>query len=100
MNDVLAPGEARRLGQRERQDTLRARNTRLVEGQTITMRVRRSEAGGLAEFRIPYRKWMRVLDALNWVAENHVPDLAYRWHYARRLARERIRAAMQTRRLR
>jgi succinate dehydrogenase/fumarate reductase iron-sulfur protein len=79
VNDVLAPGEARRLGQRERQDTLRARNTRLVEGQTITMRVRRSEAGGLAEFRIPYRKWMRVLDALNWVAENHVPDLAYRW---------------------
>ena len=26
--------------------------------------------GQLAEFRVPYRKWMRVLDALNWIAEN------------------------------
>ena len=28
---------------------------------------------------MPYRKWMRVLDALNWIAENEAPDLAYRW---------------------
>ena len=28
---------------------------------------------------MPYRKWMRVLDALNWIAENAAPDLAYRW---------------------
>ena len=79
MNDVLASGEARRLGQRERQDTLEARNTRIAEGDAITVRVRRSSSAGLAEFRVPYRKWMRVLDALNWVAENQAPDLAYRW---------------------
>ena len=28
---------------------------------------------------MPYRKWMRVLDALNWIAENAATDLAYRW---------------------
>ena len=30
-------------------------------------------------FNVPYRKWMRVLDALNWIAENAATDLAYRW---------------------
>ena len=46
------------------------------------MRVRRSDGDGrreLQEFQVPYRKWMRVLDALNWIAENKAPDLAYRW---------------------
>ena len=28
---------------------------------------------------MPYQKWMRVLDVLNWVAENEATDLAYRW---------------------
>ena len=28
---------------------------------------------------MPYQKWMRVLDALNWIAENEATDLAYRW---------------------
>jgi fumarate reductase (CoM/CoB) subunit B len=75
----LAPGEARQLGQRERLDGLAERNTRFVAGDTITVRVRRSESNTLAEFHVPYRKWMRVLDALNWIAENKAPDLAYRW---------------------
>jgi succinate dehydrogenase/fumarate reductase iron-sulfur protein len=79
VSDVLAFGEARQLGRRERHDTLEARNRRLAEGDAITMRVRRSDTAGLAEFRIPYRKWMRVLDALNWIAETQAPDLAYRW---------------------
>jgi fumarate reductase (CoM/CoB) subunit B len=79
VNDVLASEEARRLGQRERHDTLEARNTRFAEGNAIIMRVRRSGTAVPAEFRVPYRKWMRVLDALNWVAENEAPDLAYRW---------------------
>ena len=78
-SDVLAAGEARRLGQGERGDTLQARNSRLAVGEAITVRVRRSDTGGLAEFRVPYRKWMRVLDALNWIAENAASDLAYRW---------------------
>ena len=28
---------------------------------------------------MPYQKWMRVLDALNWIAEHEATDLAYRW---------------------
>ena len=44
-----------------------------------TLRVRRSDDGRLAEFRVPYRKSMRVLHALKWVAENEAADLAYRW---------------------
>ncbi len=28
---------------------------------------------------MPYQKWMRVLDVLNWIAENEATDLAYRW---------------------
>ena len=31
------------------------------------------------DFDVPYQKWMRVLDALNWIAENAATDLAYRW---------------------
>ena len=79
VSGTLADGEARRLGQAERHDTLQSRNSRLALGETITVRVRRSDDGKLAEFHVPYRKWMRVLDALNWIAENGAPDLAYRW---------------------
>ena len=79
MSDVLAAGAARQLGQDERRDTLRARNSRLAVGEAVTVRVRRSGHGGLAELRVPYRKHMRVLDALNWIAEHDASDLAYRW---------------------
>lgn len=73
---------ARRLGQAERHDSLAARNTRLTPGELITVRVRRSEGAepaGYQNFQVPYRKWMRVLDALTWISENEAPDLAYRW---------------------
>ena len=79
MSDVLAPGAARQLGQGERGDTLPARNSRLAIGETITVRVRRSDDRSLAEFHVPYHKRMRVLDALNWIAEHAATDLAYRW---------------------
>src|SRR5262249_15606928 len=69
--------EARKLGQAERHDTLAARNSRFAPGESIVMRVRRSD--GLASFQVPYRTRMRVLDALNWVAENAATDLAFRW---------------------
>lgn len=83
--DALVQSEpnARRLGQTERNDTLAARNSRLDPGDSIAMRIRRFDrAEGRAayqDFRVPYQKWMRVLDALNWVAENDATDLAYRW---------------------
>lgn len=72
--------DARRLGQAERHDSLGARNTRLAPGELIAVSVRRSDgATGYQDFKVPYRKWMRVLDALTWISENEAPDLAYRW---------------------
>jgi succinate dehydrogenase/fumarate reductase iron-sulfur protein len=72
---------ASRLGQTERDDTLLARNSRMAPGASIIMRIRRHENGSTRydTFDVPYRKWMRVLDALNWIAENAATDLAYRW---------------------
>jgi succinate dehydrogenase/fumarate reductase iron-sulfur protein len=75
-------GGGRTLGQVERHDTLAARNARLADGDQLTVRVRRFDEGRgpeLEHFQVPYRKWMRVLDALNWIAENSATDLAYRW---------------------
>ena len=74
---------ASRQGQTERADTLALRNARLSPGETVVVRIRRSDGtdstGRLQEFAVPYQKWMRVLDALNWVAEHAATDLAYRW---------------------
>lgn len=73
---------ARNLGQAERFDTLKARNQRLTVGDTLTLRIKRFDPQTGAsdhEFRVPYVKWMRVLDALNWIAENAASDLAFRW---------------------
>jgi len=78
----LAAGEARRLGQRERQDTLAQRNAGLAVGDAVRVRIRRFDREGADEiqtFEVPCRKWMRVLDALNWIADNAAHDLAYRW---------------------
>jgi succinate dehydrogenase/fumarate reductase iron-sulfur protein len=75
--------DARRLGQAERGDSLKARNSALTEGEALTVKVKRSaEASEPARFetyRVPFQKWMRVLDALNHIAEHDAPDLAYRW---------------------
>jgi succinate dehydrogenase/fumarate reductase iron-sulfur protein len=72
-----------RNGQVERQDSLRARNARFAEGELLKVRVRRSADAQMSavyqDFEVPYRKWMRVLDVLNWIAENAASDLAYRW---------------------
>jgi fumarate reductase (CoM/CoB) subunit B len=78
-----AAAQAPRLGQDERGDSLAARNAALLPGEAVRVRLRRHEggvAGELQEFEVPYQKWMRVLDALNWIAENAAPDLAYRWY--------------------
>ena len=76
--------DARRLGQVEHHDTLRLRNTRLRPGDTVKLAVRRRDPGHgasrLQTFRVPYQKWMRVLDALIWIADNEAPDLAFRWY--------------------
>ena len=75
--------QARRIGQVERGDSLPSRNTAFVPGEFLRVRLRRYERdrnGELQEFEVPYQKGMRVLDALNWIAENALPDLAYRWY--------------------
>jgi succinate dehydrogenase/fumarate reductase iron-sulfur protein len=75
--------DARRLGQAERYDSLAARNRRLRPEELIAVRIRRSgnadDRAVYQNFEVPYRKWMRVLDALTWISENEAPDLAYRW---------------------
>ena len=80
---VLTAADGRRLGQAETHDSLAARNSRLMPGDLLTVRVRRSEVpkGGdlYQEFLVPYQKWMRLLDALNWIADNAAADLAFRW---------------------
>jgi succinate dehydrogenase/fumarate reductase iron-sulfur protein len=78
-----ASAQAPRLGQVEHGDSLAARNATLTPGEVLRVHLRRNEAGvagDLQEFEVPYQKWMRVLDALNWIAENAAPDLAYRWY--------------------
>ncbi|HLX15683.1 MAG TPA: 2Fe-2S iron-sulfur cluster-binding protein [Bradyrhizobium sp.] len=80
---ALSPVDGRRIGQAELHDTLAARNLRLTPGDLLTVKVRRSEvpSGSEAyqEFQVPYQKWMRLLDALNWIADNAAADLAFRW---------------------
>jgi fumarate reductase (CoM/CoB) subunit B len=83
LGPVSPPVDGRRLGQAEQHDTLAARNSRLTPGELLTVKVRRSavpEGEDVYQaFHVPYQKWMRVLDALNWIAENAAADLAFRW---------------------
>jgi fumarate reductase (CoM/CoB) subunit B len=70
------------LAARAANDRLAARNSRLAEGEILHVNIFRSGSGTPAafeKFEVPYRKWMRVLDALNFVSEHFAPDLAYRW---------------------
>jgi succinate dehydrogenase/fumarate reductase iron-sulfur protein len=64
-------------------DSLAARNMRLRKGDVICAHILRSavdgNAAGFETFEVPYRKWMRVLDVLNYVSEHFASDLAYRW---------------------
>ncbi len=76
--------DARSIGKAENSDGLLARNTRLKPGDPVRIRVRRFDAddtskSGLESFVVPYDKSMRVLDALNYIAEHFAADLAYRW---------------------
>ena len=82
MQEVSGTADARRLGQSENFDTLLARNERIATGALLSVKILRSDGERGAhwqEFRTPYHKAMRVLDALNAIALNDAPDLAYRW---------------------
>jgi succinate dehydrogenase/fumarate reductase iron-sulfur protein len=76
--------DARSIGKAENFDGLLARNTRLNPGDPVRIRVRRFDAdrpdqSGFESFVVPYDASMRVLDALNYIAEHFATDLAYRW---------------------
>jgi fumarate reductase (CoM/CoB) subunit B len=76
--------DARGIGKAENFDGLTARNERLSVGEPIRLSIRRFGDGldqdnRFDSFEIPYQKSMRVLDALNYVAEHFAEDLAYRW---------------------
>lgn len=64
-------------------DGLKARNTALKPGDTVKLTIARREPGDDAPrwetFKVPYQTRMRVLDALNQIAENGDGDLAFRW---------------------
>jgi fumarate reductase (CoM/CoB) subunit B len=77
-------GNAARLGQTENHDGDKARVSRMREGDVIRARILRADpAAGQAphfeSYEVPYTKWMRVLDVLNYVAEELEEDLSYRW---------------------
>jgi len=80
---VVSADAASRLGQIEHHDTLGLRNSRLALGDSVDVNIRRFDLddGGVRyqQFKVPYRKSMRVLDALNWIAEHEATDLAFRW---------------------
>lgn len=80
---TIPSGAASRIGQVENADTLPLRNAGIAIGDLIEVRARRFDkdngGGHFQSFKVPYRKSMRVLDALNWIAENEASDLAYRW---------------------
>jgi succinate dehydrogenase/fumarate reductase iron-sulfur protein len=81
---VVKQAEARSIGKAERSDGLLARNLRLKVGDPVHISILRFDAddpqkSGLVSFEVPYVRSMRVLDALNYVAEHFATDLAYRW---------------------
>ena len=68
--------DARRIGVESRVSSLR-------EGDTVTAHVRRFTPGEeprFETFRVPYQKWMRVLDVLIYISEELESDLSYRWY--------------------
>jgi fumarate reductase (CoM/CoB) subunit B len=82
---VSSVTDARRIGQIENRDTLEAKLASLKEGDIITVRVRRfsAEEGAKARFetfKVPYQKWMRVLDVLIYISDELESDLSYRWY--------------------
>ncbi|MGH8740173.1 MAG: succinate dehydrogenase/fumarate reductase iron-sulfur subunit [Burkholderiales bacterium] len=77
--------DARHIGQAENRDTLGSKLNALKDGDTITARVQRFTPGEMdgpryETFKVPYQKWMRVLDVLIHISEELDSDLSYRWY--------------------
>lgn len=81
---------ARNLGREETGDSPATRLARLKEGDSVTARIFRfdpaSDAAPRFEtYRVPYTKWMRVLEVLTYISEELGGDLAHRWFCANRM---------------
>ena len=84
-NGAAAGVDAKRLGQAESGDSSLARLASLREGDTVRVQLQRfdpsrDEAPYMESYEVPYTKLMRVLDVLNYIAEDLEEDLAYRWY--------------------
>jgi succinate dehydrogenase/fumarate reductase iron-sulfur protein len=77
--------DARRVGQVETGDAALTRMRSLKEGDILRVRVFRFDPDVDTEprydsYEVPYARMMRVLDVLNYIAEDLEEDLAYRWY--------------------
>ena len=84
------PAGARNIGRDDTGDSPAARLARLKEGDTVTARLFRFDpttdaAPRFETYRVPYTKWMRVLEVLTFVSEELGGDLAHRWFCANRM---------------
>ncbi|MGB8181717.1 MAG: 2Fe-2S iron-sulfur cluster-binding protein [Stellaceae bacterium] len=87
---LQVPAGARNLGRDDTGDSPAARLARLKEGDSVSARIFRfdpeSDAAPRFEiYRVPYTKWMRVLEVLTYVSEEIGGDLAHRWFCANRM---------------
>lgn len=81
---------ARNIGRDESADSPAARLARLQEGDSVNARIFRFDpasdsAPRFETYRVPYTKWMRVLEVLTYVSEELAGDLAHRWFCANRM---------------
>lgn len=77
--------KARHVGQEEMGDSSLARLKRVEQQGEIVAKVFRFDpttdaAPRYQTYVVPYTKWMRVLDVLNYISEDLEEDLAYRWY--------------------
>ncbi|MGH6973863.1 MAG: hypothetical protein ACRED6_04455, partial [Stellaceae bacterium] len=75
------PASARNIGRDDTGDSPAARLVRLQEGDTVIARLFRFDptadaAPRFETYRVPYTKWMRVLEVLTYVSEELGGDLA------------------------
>ena len=84
-NLSIDPTSARHLGQVETLDSNLDRLSRLKDGDFITAKISRFDPSIDAKpyfetYRVPYVKWMRVLDVLIYINENLAVEYAHRWY--------------------
>jgi len=85
LTQQLDRASARYLGQVEMHDSNEDRLNRLKEGDFITARICRldpsiDKAPYFETYRVPYVKWMRVLDVLIHISEGLCVEYAHRWY--------------------